>query len=95
MRKTDTNDHSTTNGERQAKVYERILDDIINEDMNTSMDEEARKQRGLLMSANISALSHRLFQEHDGNLYEYETLGGHGFYLNGKVLLLLGENQSP
>ncbi len=44
------------------------------------------------MSANISALSHRL-EEASGVAYEYEYLTSAGMYLNGKLLLMLGENQ--
>jgi hypothetical protein len=55
------------------KFGDRFLDDIIYEDLNNSRDEEVRKRRGLLMSANISALTHRI-EEMEGQLYEYETL---------------------
>lgn len=71
---------------------DRILDEIIYEDLNNSpgYDNHHGKKRPM-MSANISALSIRL-EEASGVAYEYESLTSAGMYLNGKLLLMLGEN---
>ena len=65
------------------------IDEIVDEDLNNSNDENVRRKRQLLCSMNISALTAGL--QHGDDLIEYETLTSSTFYTNGKLLLIFGE----
>lgn len=52
-----TSHPNSQRGETKRYIHERILDEIIDEDLNNSADEEVRKKRKRLLSGNLSSLT--------------------------------------